>query len=133
MGRFNLKALGITMALVVFAFVSCSSNPEGDMAQTKQQDEGNSSAMAQSQQEPSSTPGDSAMSQEASPESDIIAVTGIVEDGPEGTIISTDNGVYAVSGQDLSDKIGMTVKITGALEESEGTRTIEVTDVEIVQ
>jgi hypothetical protein len=60
-------------------------------------------------------------------------VTGKVENGPQGIIVSADNGSYAVSGQDLSDKIGMTVKITGTLKEFEGSRTIEVTNVEIVQ
>jgi hypothetical protein len=133
MGHFNLKLLGIAMALVVFTFVSCSSNPEGEIAQGKQQSEESSNAMSQSQQEPSVTPGEAAMSQETSPESDTIVINGKVEEGPEGIIISSDDGAYAVSGQDLSDKIGMTVKITGALRESEGSRTIEVTDVEIVQ
>lgn len=73
------------------------------------------------------------MPQETSADGSVTVVTGIVENGPEGIIISADDGAYSVSGQDLSDKIGMTVKITGALNESEGSRTIEATDVEIVQ
>jgi hypothetical protein len=133
MRHLNLKMLGIAVALVLLASVSCSSKPEGETAQSKQPTEQDSSAMAKSQQEPSAAPAESAKSQETSPQSDTVVVTGKVENGPQGIIVSADNGSYAVSGQDLSDKIGMTVKITGTLKEFEGSRTIEVTNVEIVQ
>lgn len=37
MGYFNQKVLGIAMALLVLAFTSCTSNPESEISQTKQQ------------------------------------------------------------------------------------------------
>jgi hypothetical protein len=120
------------MALLLLAFTSCTSKPEGEISQTEQQEQ-ESSTTAQSPEEPSTTPEEAAQVQEASGDSEVISVTGTVESGPDGMIISADDGTYAVSGHDLSDMAGMMVQITGALKESEGLRTIEVTDVMILK
>lgn len=143
MGYFHHKALGIAMALLILAFASCTSKPEGEISQTGQQSqessmttqaqEEESSTTAQSPEESSTTSEEAAQVRETSGHSGVITVTGRVESGPNGMILSADDGTYAVSGHDLSDMAGMTVRITGALKESEGLRTIEATDVEIVE
>lgn len=157
MGYFNQRVLGIAMALLVFAFVSCTSKPESGTSQTGQQkqessmatqeqEEQESSAMAQSQEEeeessptaqspeqPTATPEEAEQARETSGDKGIITVTGTVESGLDGMVITTDDGTYAISGKDLSDMMGMTVRVTGALKESEGQRTIEATDVAIVE
>lgn len=146
MGYFNSKVLGVAMALLVLAFTSCNSKkPEGETSQTEQQtqessmtmqeqEEQESSTAAQSPEQPSTTPEqEAAQVQEISGDSKVITVTGTVESGPGGIFISTGDGTYAISGRDLSDMAGMTVKVTGTLKESEEQHTIEVTDVVIVE
>jgi hypothetical protein len=57
-------------------------------------------------------------------------ISGIVENGDSGLVISTDDGgSYAVQGQDLSAMVGMSVEATGTLEESDSGKTISVTKV----
>lgn len=144
MAYFDQKALGIAMALLILAFTSCTSKPEGEISQTGQQsqessmttqapEERESSTTAQSPEEPSTSLEEAAKVRETSGDNGVITVTGTVESGPDGMIISADDGTYAVVGHDLSDMAGMTVQITGALKESEGLRTIEVSDVVILK
>lgn len=133
MGYLNQKVLGIAMALLVLAFTSCTSKPESETSQTKQPTQ-ESSTTAQSPEQPSTTPEEAAQAQEeAYGDKEVVTVTGTVESGLDGMIISADDGTYAVSGKDLSDMEGMTVRVTGMLKESDGQRTIEATDVVIVK
>jgi predicted nucleic acid-binding Zn-ribbon protein len=144
MGHFNQKVLGIAMVLLVLAYVSCTGKPESEISQTEQQtqessmtaqeqEEPESSTTAQSPEQPPASAEEAAQAQEPSEQSGVITVTGTVESGVDGIIISADDGDYAVSGKDLSDMEGLTVRVTGALKESEGLRTIEATDVVIVK
>jgi hypothetical protein len=41
-------------------------------------------------------------------------------------VVFTDQGNYAVTGEDLSDMVGKTVRVPGSLQEDEGRRTIKV-------
>ena len=62
------------------------------------------------------------------------SISGTVEKGAQGIMISTDDGQsYAVQGKDLSDIVGKTVKATGTLEEGKSGNTINVTMVEEVK
>lgn len=72
----------------------------------QEQEEQESGTTAQSQEQPSTTPEEAAQAQEASGDKRVITVTGTVESGLDGMIISADDGAYAVSGKDLSDNGG---------------------------
>ncbi len=156
MGYVNQRVLGIVMALLVLAFASCTSKPESDISQTGQQkqessmatqeqeeqessttaqsqEEEESSTTAQSPEQPAATPEESAQAQGTSGDNGIITVTGTVESGLDGMVITADDGTYAVTGKDLSGMEGMTVRVTGTLKESEGQRTIEATEVATVE
>lgn len=144
MGYFNQKVLSIAMAVLVLAIASCTSKPESNISQTEQQtqessmaaqeqEEPDSSTTVQSPEEPSTTPQEAAQVQETSGDSKVITVIGTVRSDPDGMFITADEETYAVSGRDLSDMDGMTVQITGALKESEGMSTIDVTDVTVVE
>ena len=56
-------------------------------------------------------------------------ISGLVEKADEGIVIVTDLGRYNVLGQDLSNLVGKTVKVTGAVKESDGQYTIDVLSV----
>lgn len=58
-----------------------------------------------------------------------VELTGKVERSGDGLVIVTDLGKYAVIGEDLSDMVGKTVKVTGAVAESAGQYTIDVMSV----
>jgi Na+-transporting methylmalonyl-CoA/oxaloacetate decarboxylase gamma subunit len=140
---FNQKALGIAMVFLVLAYLSCTSKPESEISQTEQQtqessmatneqEEAESSTTAQSPEQPPISAQETAQAKEPSGQSGVVTITGTVENGLDGVIISAEDGDYAVSGKDLSDMEGMTVRVTGALKESGGLRTIEATEVVIV-
>lgn len=58
-------------------------------------------------------------------------VTGVIEKTDQGFVISSDDGnSYIAQGQDLSDMIGKSVKVTGTLTEEESGMTISITKVE---
>ncbi len=58
-------------------------------------------------------------------------VTGIIEQGDQGIVITADDGeTYMVQGQDLSGMVGKSVKATGTLGEDMSGKTITVTSVE---
>jgi hypothetical protein len=157
MGHFNQKVLGITMVLLVLAYASCTSKSESEISQIKQQTQESGmaeqeqeeqvsgmaeqeqedqeiSTTAQSPEQPSTTPEESTQAQQPSGDGGgIVTVTGTVESGLDGMTISADDGTYTVLGKDLSDMEGMTVRVTGTLKESEGLRTIEATDVVILE
>lgn len=55
-----------------------------------------------------------------------MALTGKVEQAGDNIMLVTDLGDYILSGQDLSDMVGKTINVTGAVEESGGQYTINV-------
>lgn len=58
------------------------------------------------------------------------AITGTVQETDAGLVIATDDGDYIVAGQDLSEMVGMKVKVTGTISETEAGKTINVMSVE---
>ena len=61
-------------------------------------------------------------------------LTGIVEQGDQGIVLSADDGeTYIVQGQDLSGMVGKTVKATGTLSEDASGKTITITNVEEIK
>jgi hypothetical protein len=57
------------------------------------------------------------------------ALVGTVLDAGGEIMVFTDQGNYAVAGQDLSDMVGKTVRVLGSLQEDGGRRTIKVISV----
>lgn len=55
-----------------------------------------------------------------------LALTGTIEKAGDNMVLSTDLGDYIISGQDLSEMVGKTVNVTGAVEEANGQYTINV-------
>jgi hypothetical protein len=55
-----------------------------------------------------------------------LALTGTIEQAGDNMILSTDLGDYIIAGQDLSEMVGKTVNVTGAVEEADGKYTINV-------
>lgn len=61
--------------------------------------------------------------------SDVAEIMGTVLDSGGEIVVFTDQGNYAVTGEDLSDMVGKTVRVLGSLQEEEGRRTINVISV----
>lgn len=55
-----------------------------------------------------------------------LALTGTIEQAGDNMVLSTDLGDYIIAGQDLSEMVGKTVNVTGAVEEADGKYTINV-------
>ena len=60
-------------------------------------------------------------------------ITGTVEQTDKGVVIASEEGQYFVADRDLSEMLGMKVKATGKVLESEGRKTIIVESVKEVQ
>ncbi len=122
----------ILLSAMVLMGVACSGNePPSQLAGVKQ--EGQSATMEQKEPSESaaaqqSQPGDEPVqtAQQAATGEKAIELTGTVEQGSEGVVLVTDLGKYNVIGQDLSEMVGKTIKVTGAVEESAGQYTINV-------
>jgi hypothetical protein len=68
------------------------------------------------------------------PEDPVISeVTGVLEQGEAGVMLVADSGTYLVTGQDLTEMVGKTVMIKGAVEESAGQKKITVDIVNVVE
>jgi hypothetical protein len=61
--------------------------------------------------------------------SEVAEIMGTVLDSGGEIVVFTDQGNYAVTGEDLSDMVGKTVRVLGSLQENEGRRTIKVISV----
>jgi predicted nucleic acid-binding Zn-ribbon protein len=134
----NLRSVFIFILLsaMVAMGVACSGNESpSQMAGAK--DEGQPAVMEKGDQAASAADQQSQSASEmaqpaeqAAPMPKSVELTGMVEQGDNGVVIVTDLGKYNVTGQDLSEMVGKTVKVTGALEESAGQYTINVESVE---
>ena len=60
---------------------------------------------------------------------EVAEIMGTVLDSGGEIIVFTDQGNYVVTGEDLSDMVGKTVRVLGSLQEDEGRRTINVISV----
>jgi predicted nucleic acid-binding Zn-ribbon protein len=134
----NLRSVFIFILLsAMVAMGGACSSKESPSQMAGAQEEGKAATMEQSNQ-PAATAeqqsqSSSEMSQSAEQSAQLpksVELTGMVEKGDDGVVIVTDLGKYNVVGQDLSDMVGKTVKVTGALEESAGQYTINVQSVE---
>ena len=60
-------------------------------------------------------------------------VSGTIENSDNGIVLSTDNGdQFVIKGEDASNLVGKSVKVTGTLTEDEAVKTIDVTSIEVV-
>lgn len=79
------------------------------------------------QVEPTETKPPSQVAESASAE--LAEIDGTLTQTEKGLAIVTDTETYVVTGKDLSDMIGKTVKVTGAIAEVDGSQIIEVMSV----
>ncbi len=124
----------ILLSALVLMGVACSGNePPSKLAGVKQ--EGQSATMEQKdttagtavqQSQPGNEPVQTAQQATPGEMPKAVELTGTVEQGSDGVVLVTDLGKYSVIGQDLSEMVGKTVKVTGAVEESAGQYTIKV-------
>ena len=75
---------------------------------------------------PGVTPRDVAREEAPAEASKTLALTGTIEQAGDNMVLSTDLGDYIIAGQDLSEMVGKTVNVTGAVEEANGQYTINV-------
>jgi succinate-acetate transporter protein len=61
------------------------------------------------------------------------SVTGTIEEGDSGLVLQAEDGIYILAGQDLTDMVGMKIKVTGTIEEGDAGKTLTVTSFEEVQ
>lgn len=140
----SLKWMCLLMMIVALAFgMAACSGKEGATPQAKQDRaqpaEGQSaeSAAPSSEAPAAAQPSEAAEAPEGTtPPSgemgkpEMAEIMGTVLDSGGEIVVFTDQGNYAVTGQDLSDMVGKTVRVLGSLEESaEGRRTIKVISV----
>jgi hypothetical protein len=134
----------MVMALA-FGFTACSgkegANPR---AKAKQEDRAQPSTAGEQSAEvqtpspgapPVAQPQDAAQAPGAVPSTDAIGkpevaeIMGTVLDSGGEIVVFTDQGNYTVTGEDLSDMVGKTVRVLGSLQEEGGHRTIRVISV----
>lgn len=145
---------GVCMSMVVialaFGFSGCSSE-EGTMPRAKVQQEGAAQPAAKAVQpsnEASQTaqipvPAPEAQTEEAmetasqmveeATKMEVAELTGTVMDASGEIVLSVDDENYAVTGEDLSNMVGKTVRVFGSLQEAEGQKTIKVLSIFEVQ
>jgi ribosome-binding protein aMBF1 (putative translation factor) len=114
MKTFKTVWIALVMAVLLGAVIACSD------AGTQKEQAAAPPAQQQNVASEAAQPTETAQAAE---------ITGTVEDTDAGIVITADSGEYTVSGQDLSNMIGKTVKVTGAVEEAEGRYMIKVTSV----
>ena len=126
--------VSILLTAMVAMAVACSGNePPNQLAgvkkegQTAAMDQKDPSAGAAAQQDQSRSEPVRTVQQSAPAEiPKAVELTGMVEQSGDGIVIVTDLGKYNVVRQDLSEMVGKTVKVMGAVEESAGQYTIKV-------
>lgn len=113
----------VLMAIIGLLLAACSEKQPGTMGQAGQGDaDGRSPTVAQNQSTASS-----AAPQATGPKADqMVEINGTLMRTDEGLVIVGDTGAYVLTGQDLTDMIGETVKVTGTLVEMEGNQAIDV-------
>ena len=144
----SFKWVCISMVIVALAvgFSACSSKEAGspsakaakeDQAQPAAKAEQPSDATEQSAQSqapaagvPAETqPQDTAQAQGEIVKPEVAEIMGTILDSGGEIVVFTDKGNYAVTGEDLSDMVGKTVRVLGSLQETDGRPTIKVISV----
>ena len=113
----------LLMAVAMMGFGCSSNEPPSQLSGVKK--EGQAATMEQKD-----ASAGSAAQQQTAQMPKAVEISGTVEQSGDGIVIATDLGKYNVIGQDLTDLVGKTVKVTGAVEESAGQYTIKVLSVE---
>ena len=137
-----VKSRAIVMILLLSALVilgaACSGNESSsqlsgakeERSPAAMEQKGQDQAAAMKENQPDGESAKMAQQNADAEKTGTIQLTGMVERGDNGIIIVTDQGKYNVTGQDLSEMVGKTVNVTGAVEESAGQYTINVTSFE---
>lgn len=152
MKSFKLLCVSLIMVALVFGFMGCNGKEGANTsAEAKQEDQAQPADQAaqpaettgQSAGAQSPLPGvpteaqpqDAAQAPEAVPSAgetgkpEVAEIMGTVLDSGGEIIVFTDQGNYAVTGEDLSDMVGKTVRVRGSLQEDGGRQTINVISV----
>jgi len=66
-------------------------------------------------------------------EGEQVEVAGTVERNADGFVIRSIDKSFNVAGRDLSDMVGKDVRASGTLEESGGTRTLKINEVQVME
>ena len=137
-----VKSRSMVMILLLSALmilgVACSGNESpSQLAGAKEErspaameQKGQDSATAMKENQPAGEQAQTAQQNPAEEKTGTVQLTGMVEKGDNGIVIVTDQGKYNVTGQDLSEMVGKTVNVTGAVQESAGQYTIDVVSFE---
>ncbi len=133
MVSFRSLVMMMTVAAFVFVGMACSSK-EPSKALTSKADEGQQ-ATEQKQEQPvaatdEKSPDMQSEQAESAPAAAMpktLALTGTIAQEGDDIMLVTDLGDYVVTGQDLSSMVGKSVNVTGAVEETDGKYTINVT------
>ena len=133
MVTFRSVLICIVLAAFVSLAVGCSSNePPNKISGVSKEGQ---PAAAKPEEQPVATtesklpgvaPQEVAKEEAPAPTPKTLALTGTIEQAGDNTILSTDLGDYIIAGQDLSEMVGKTVNVTGAVEEANGQYTINV-------
>jgi hypothetical protein len=145
MKKFRWVGVFLMVGMLAFGLTACSGNegarpsaeaeqddraqPADQAAQPMKADEQSAEAPpAEQPQEAAEAPGDAEPAGEiGTPE--VAEIMGTVLDADGEIVVFTDQGNYAVTGEDLSDMVGKTVRVLGSLQEDGGRRTIKVISV----
>ena len=131
-------AMILLLSALVILGVACSGNESpSQLAGAKEErspaameQKGQDSATAMKENQPAGEQAQTAQQNPAEEKTGTVQLTGMVEKGDNGIVIVTDQGKYNVTGQDLSEMVGKTVNVTGAVQESAGQYTIDVVSFE---
>jgi hypothetical protein len=128
------KRFILLAAVAIFAIATgCSSKDSAEPVASTQEKQPAAAAeqpkATAEQQAESAQPVAQVPSMEAKP----MTLSGTVEETDAGIVIASDLGKFLVTGHDLSDMIGKTVNVTGTIQESAGSPTIEITSVEAAE
>jgi DNA replication initiation complex subunit (GINS family) len=144
--------VSLLVVAMAFGFAACSGKEGANPgAKAKQEDRAQPAQQAAQPSEPAeqsaevqtppsgappvAQPQDAAQAPGAAPppgeigKPEVAEIMGTVLDSGGEIVVFTDQGNFAVTGEDLSDMIGKTVRVLGSLQEDEGRRTINVISV----
>ena len=124
-------ALFAVLCLACFLATACSEKQPTTIGQAETDKAPQQSASAMPAEESQSQAAPQAMASSAGGEA--VKIDGTLMQTENGLAIVTDTQAYVVSGKDLSDMLGKTVTVTGALAEVDGGQVIEVMTVTLAE
>lgn len=145
MKSFKWVCVFLMVMALAFGLTACSGKEGANSSVSAQQEDQvqpteaeEQSAEAQTpapEASPAAQPQDAAQAPGAEPPAgetgkpEMAEIMGTVLDSGGEIVVFTDQGNYAVTGEDLSDMVGKTVRVLGSLQEDKGRRTIKVISV----